>query len=132
MTWTLSRRLTALAVAPLLLLGGCAGEDALDGGDGGEGGQGEVVIGGQNYTEMQIMSEVYKQVLENAGYDVKVQLVESRAVYAPEMQRGNIDLSADYLASMTNYLNAEENGADAPLAATPDVEETLAKLRELA
>ena len=63
------RRLTGLTVVPLLLLGACAGEDALDadGGDSGDSGnggdaKGEVVIGGQNYTEMQIMSEVYKQV----------------------------------------------------------------------
>lgn len=133
------RRLTGLTVVPLLLLGACAGEDALDadsgdGGDSGNGGEakGEVVIGGQNYTEMQIMSEVYKQVLENAGYDVTVQLVESRAVYTPEMQRGNVDVSADYLSSMTNYLNAEENGPDAPLVATPDADETVEKLRELA
>ena len=27
-----------------------------------------------------------------------------RAVYTPEMQRGNVDVSADYLSSMTNYL----------------------------
>ena len=129
------RLLTTLAVTPLLALGACAGDDALsgDGGEnGGSGGAGKVVIGGQNYTEMQVMSEMYKALLEDAGYEVTLKLVESRDVYAPEMQRGNVDISADYLSSMTNYLNAQENGPDAPLVSSPDTGDTLDKLEELA
>lgn len=128
------RLLSAAAVASLLALGACAGEDALtgEGGNGGSPGGGEVVIGGQNYAEMQIMSEMYKALLEDAGYDVTLKLVESRDVYTPEMQKGNVDVSADYLSSMTNFLNAQENGPDAPLVSSPDPDETLAKLKELA
>jgi osmoprotectant transport system substrate-binding protein len=130
------RLLTAVAVTPLLLLGACAGEDALDEGSddtsaGGEA-KGEVVIGGQNYTEMQIMSEMYKALLANAGYDVTLQLVESRDVYTPEMQRGNVDVSADYLSSMTEFLNKQENGADAEVVASPDPDATVEELRQLA
>jgi osmoprotectant transport system substrate-binding protein len=131
-----TRRLaTALAVIPLLALGACAGEEALDESPGdGSGGEakGEVVIGGQNYTEMQVMSEIYKQVLANAGYDVTLKLVESRDVYTPEMQRGNVDVSADYLSSMTEFLNKQENGADAEVVASPDAEATVEELKKLA
>ena len=67
----------------------------------------EVVIGGQNYAEMQIMSEMYAALLEDAGYDVTLKLVKSRDVYAPEMQKGNVDVSADYLSSMTEFLNKQ-------------------------
>ncbi|WP_206053670.1 ABC transporter substrate-binding protein [Nocardioides iriomotensis] len=135
---SLTRRVaTAAALVPLVLVGACAGEDALDqsGSDSGSdsgGGGGEVVIGGQNYTEMQIMSEMYKALLENAGYDVTLKLVESRDVYAPEMQKGNVDVSADYLSSMTEYLNLKANGPDADPVASNDPDATLEELKKLA
>jgi osmoprotectant transport system substrate-binding protein len=131
-------RLSALALVAPLLLAGCAGEDALNegsgesGGSGGGGGQGTVVIGGQNYTEMQIMSQMYAALLDDAGYTVDLKLVESRDVYAPQMEQGNVDVSADYLSSMTEYLNAQENGPDAETLASPDTQATLEELRKLA
>lgn len=132
----LARRiLTLAALAPLALVGACAGDDALSGdaGDGGESSSGgKVVIGGQNYAEMQIMSEMYKALLEDAGYDVTLKLVESRDVYAPEMQKGNVDISADYLSSMTEYLNAQANGPDAEMVASNDPDATVEELRKLA
>jgi osmoprotectant transport system substrate-binding protein len=132
----LARRiLTLAALAPLALVGACAGDDALSGdaGDGGESSTGgKVVIGGQNYAEMQIMSEMYKALLEDAGYDVTLKLVESRDVYAPEMQKGNVDISADYLSSMTEYLNAQANGPDAEMVASNDPDATVEELRKLA
>jgi osmoprotectant transport system substrate-binding protein len=132
----LARRISTLAaLAPLALVGACAGDDALSG-DSGDGGEtsagGEVVIGGQNYTEMQVMSEMYKALLEDAGYDVTLKLVESREIYAPEMQKGNVDISADYLSSMTEYLNAQANGPDAEMVASNDTDATLEELRKLA
>ena len=138
-TKLLRRLATLLAVAPLMLAAACAGEEALSGDDGDSdtGGAspaagGEVVLGGQNFTEMQVMSEIYKQLLENAGYDVTLKLVESRDVYAPEMQRGRVDVSADYLSSMTEYLNAQVNGPDAEPVASNDPEATVEELRTLA
>ena len=134
----LARRLAAVvAVAPLAMAAACAGDDALDsdGGDAGagaEGGGGEVVVAGQNFTEMLIMAQIYKGVLEAGGYDVTLQLVESRDVYTPEMQKGRVDVSADYLSSMTEFLNAQENGPDAEPVASNDADATLEELRKLA
>jgi osmoprotectant transport system substrate-binding protein len=133
----LFRRIATLAaVSSLALVGACAGQDALGGGSGEDGGSGEgggqVVVGGQNYAEMQIMSEMYKALLEDAGYDVTLKLVESRDVYTPEMQKGNVDISADYLSSMTEYLNAQVNGPDAEMVASNDPDATVQELRELA
>ena len=78
------------------------------------------------------MSEMYKALLEDAGYDVTLKLVESRDVYAPEMQKGNVDISADYLSSMTEYLNAQANGPDAEMVASNDPDATVEELRKLA
>lgn len=126
-----TRLLTALAVTPLLALSACAGDDALDAGSGDSGG-GRVVIGGQSYTEMQVMSEMYAALLEEAGYEVTLKLVKSRDVYAPEMQKGNVDISADYLSSMTEFLNKQENGPDAEPVASNDPEATVEELKKLA
>ena len=135
----LARRLaTFAAVAPLVLAAACAGDDALDsdGGDDGSGaeggGGGEVVVGGQNFTEMLIMAEIYKGVLEGGDYDVTLKLVESRDVYTPEMQKGRVDVSADYLSSMTEFLNAQANGPDAEPVASNDADATVEELRKLA
>ena len=134
----LARRLATLAaLAPLVLAAACAGDDALDsdgddaGGAGGGGG-GEVVVGGQNFTEMQIMAEIYKGILEGGDYDVTLKLVESRDVYTPEMQKGRVDVSADYLSSMTEFLNAQVNGPDAEPVASNDADATVEELRKLA
>ena len=126
------RILTGVALAPLLFLGACAGDEALDQNGGDSSGGGEVVIGGQNYAEMQIMSEMYAALLEDAGYDVTLKLVKSRDVYAPEMQKGNVDVSADYLSSMTEFLNKQANGPDAEVVASNDPDATVDELRALA
>lgn len=131
------RRIATLgALAPLVLVGACAGDDALNAeessGDSSESGGGKVVIGGQNYAEMQIMSEMYAALLDDAGYDATIKLVESRDVYAPEMQKGRVDISADYLSSMTEFLNKQVNGPDAEMVASPDPDATVEELRTLA
>ena len=125
------RAVTALAVAPLFVLGACAGDEALNE-DGETSAGGKVVIGGQNYAEMQIMSEMYAALLEDAGYEVTLKLVKSRDVYAPEMQKGNVDISADYLSSMTEFLNKQENGPDAEPVASNDPDATVEELKTLA
>ena len=132
------RTLAAVAVTPLMLLAACGGggTDALNEGSSGEGdgdvGQGtEVVIAGQNYTEMQIMSQMYAALLEDAGYSVEVKGVDTRDLYAPSLSSGEVDVVADYASSMTEYLNIDINGPDAEPVASPDIDETIAKLEEL-
>lgn len=128
-------RLVAAAIVATLALAGCGGGggDALSGGsdDSTAAGGGTAVIAGQGYTEMQIMSEMYAALLEDAGYDTTIKSVESRDVYAPQLIKGNVDLSADYASSMTEYLNKAANGPDAPVAASPDIDKTIQKLAML-
>jgi osmoprotectant transport system substrate-binding protein len=130
------RSLAALAAAPLLLLGACAGDDALSGdtGNGGSpagGGGGEVVIAYQDYTEMSIMAEMYAALLEDAGFEPTLQGVGDRAIYAKQMESGEVDVAPEYASSMTEFLNREINGPDAKVLASPDVEKTMAKLEGL-
>jgi osmoprotectant transport system substrate-binding protein len=94
--------------------------------------KGSVTVGGQDFTEELVLTSIYKQVLENAGYDVTVKTVGTRDVYVPSLSRGSIDVVPDYLAGITDFLQAEENGADAPIVSSNDVEKTLAALKQLA
>lgn len=129
------RALAAAAATPLLLLAACGngGEDALDSGSGsGEGGSGEeVVIAYQDYTEMQIMAEMYAALLEDAGYAPTLKGLGDRTLYAGELGSGGVDVAPEYVSSMTEYLNKDINGPDAKPVASPDVDETLATLEEL-
>lgn len=132
------RRTLAVAMAtPLLLLAACGngGNDALkggsDSGDGGGGG-GEVVIAYQDYTEMSIMAQMYAALLKDAGYEPTLKGVGDRAIYAGELANGKVDVAPEYASSMTEYLNREANGANADPVASPDLDQTMAKLEELA
>jgi len=135
----LSTRLSTVAAGAslALLLTACGddGGDAFSGAEssGAPAASGEAItVGGASFTESLIMMEMYEALLEDAGYDVTVQPVESRELYAPELVSGNIDVVPEYAATITEYLNLEENGPDAEVLASPDAEATVEQLRALA
>jgi osmoprotectant transport system substrate-binding protein len=127
--------LTVLAIGSLLLAG-CA-TDAADSPDETTAPEqttaagGAVTVGGPNFTEGLIMTEMYKALLEQAGYDVTVQTVDNREVYAPALERGEIDVVPEYLATMTEYVNLDVNGPDAEPVASSDPAQTAQALTEL-
>jgi osmoprotectant transport system substrate-binding protein len=94
--------------------------------------KGNVVVGGQDFTESQIMAAIYQKILENEGYTVQTKLVTTRDVYLPELSNGGVDIVPDYLAGITDFLNTDKNGPDAPLVSSNDVDKTLAALTPLA
>src|SRR3989337_977719 len=74
------------AVLALLVTSACGGDDDPladegSGGSGSDGDKGTLVLGGQDFTEMQIMASVYQLLLEDAGYTVDTQLVSTRKIY---------------------------------------------------
>ncbi|MGH3363707.1 MAG: glycine betaine ABC transporter substrate-binding protein [Nocardioidaceae bacterium] len=132
----LRRVVIAAVAAPLLLVAACGdgGTDALDGsGDSADGGSsGEVVIAYQDYTEMSIMAEMYAALLEAEGFDPTLKGVGDRAIYAGELESGKVHVAPEYVSSMTEFLNRDINGPDAPPVAEPDVDATMAELETLA
>ncbi|MET0641244.1 MAG: glycine betaine ABC transporter substrate-binding protein, partial [Jiangellaceae bacterium] len=70
-----------------MALGACGGgEDALESGEDESttaASGGELTVGGATFTEMAIMQEIYRLLLEDAGYTVDIQSAESRELYAP-------------------------------------------------
>lgn len=132
----LRRVVIAAVAAPLLLVAACGdgGTDALDGSGGSAdgGSSGEVVIAYQDYTEMSIMAEMYAALLEAEGFDPTLKGVGDRAIYAGELESGKVHVAPEYVSSMTEFLNRDINGPDAPPVAQPDVDATMAELEKLA
>jgi len=130
----MTRRIFAIsaALAAILLASACGGDDPLadDGGSSSED-KGTLVLGGQDFTEMQIMASMYQLMLEEAGYTVDAELVGTRDVYIQDLQDGNIDLVPEYAGSITDELQARVNGADAPQVSSSDVDETITALNDL-
>jgi osmoprotectant transport system substrate-binding protein len=132
------------ALIASLALAACGSGDPLDdssadagaGGEGSEepaaGGSGDIVVGGANFPEMQIMEEMYGALLTEAGYTVEIVSSDAREIYGPALIDGDIDVVPEYAATMAEFLNREVNGPDAELVATSDVTETVEAMRALA
>jgi osmoprotectant transport system substrate-binding protein len=98
----------------------------------GSGGSGPVVVGAADFTESQVLGNVYAGVLDAAGFDATVQTVGNRELYLPALQRGEIQVFPEYLATVADILNKQVNGDAAEGIATPDADATLTALEPVA
>lgn len=97
-----------------------------------ETGRAKVVVGAANFSENQILAHLLVLALDAAGFDASVRPVTNREVYEPALERGDIQVVAEYVGTLTDFLNKRVNGPAAQAIATGDVTTTLAALRELA
>lgn len=135
------RRWLAAALLVLALLlsacgggGGGGGDDDGDaeetagaGTEAGDDGEdlGTVVVGSTNFTEQELIAEMYALVLEQAGASVERRFqLGSREVVLPALQAGDIDVYPEYVGTALEFLNG---GAG---EATADTEATTELLRE--
>jgi osmoprotectant transport system substrate-binding protein len=123
------RILIALMALPLLFAAACGGSS--DNGSSSSG-KGKVVIVGQKFTEADIMTQLYKALLDKAGFDASVKNLGARDIYLQPLIKGDVQISADYLSSMTEALNRKANGDSAPKVASSDKDATLTELNKLA
>jgi osmoprotectant transport system substrate-binding protein len=90
------------------------------------------VIGAFNFTESQILAEVYAGALKAEGYDVSITASTNREVLAPALEAGEVQMVPEYLGTFTEFLNIKENGPDTAAVANGDVEATLGQGQALA
>ncbi len=132
----LRRSLVALVAVPVLALSACGGGDAFEeeetSGSAGNGDLGTIVVGGAQFTEMAIMEEMYKLLLEDAGYTVVVKTAGQREIYMKSLADGEIDVVPEYAATLAEYFNREANGPEVAAIATSDADETVAAMQPLA
>jgi osmoprotectant transport system substrate-binding protein len=86
-----------------------------------------IVVGSANFTESQILAEIYAQALAAKGVTVEKRLnIGSREAYIPGLQDGSIDLIPEYSGVLLQYFDktADETAPDAVFtalqAALPD------------
>ena len=97
-----------------------------------DGGTGSLVIGAANFSESQILANLYAIALEAAGFDAEIRNVTNREVYGPALMRGEITVFPEYVGTFTEYLNKQQNGPDAEAVASGDLDATMQALRPLA
>ena len=100
-------------------------------GTGFSGGSGKIVVGAANFSENEILANIYVDVLKKAGYSASVKNVQSREVYEPALEHGQLDVMPEYAATLTEFLNTKDHGANAKPLASPDVTKTIAALKTL-
>jgi osmoprotectant transport system substrate-binding protein len=100
-------------------------------GSGVSGGSGPIVVGAADFSESQVLGNVYADTLKAAGFDATVQTVGNRELYLPALERGEIQAFPEYLATVTDII-AKSIDPNAQPVATSDADETLAALQPLA
>lgn len=85
---------------------------------------GSITVGAANFSENQTVGELYRILLTAAGYDVKVQQIGNRELYAPALEKGEIQVVPEYAASIADFLT----GKGQPVS-DPDVTKTVAGLK---
>ncbi|GAA4506284.1 ABC transporter substrate-binding protein [Brevibacterium yomogidense] len=103
-----SRGTAAAAVlTTLLTLGACGGGDPLSGGDG-SGGDGPLVVSSANFTESEIIGNLYAQALDAAGVEVETQFnIGSREAYIPALSDGSIDVIPEYTGNLLLFFDED-------------------------
>lgn len=100
--------------------------------DGAVGAGAPLVIGAANFSESATLAEIYAAVLRTAGFMVEVRTIGNRETYLPPLADGTLTAVPEYAATLADFLNAQQNGADAESVASADVDETVAALTPLA
>ncbi len=118
---SLITRTMAVAATACLALTACGGggNPLSNGGSGaapsGSAASPTIIVGSANFTENQILAEIYAQALTAKGVSVTKKLsIGSREAYFPGLQDGSIDLIPEYSGVLLQYLNksATESTAD--------------------
>ncbi|MBX7264848.1 glycine/betaine ABC transporter substrate-binding protein [Micromonospora sp. Llam7] len=95
-----------------------------------QGSGGRITVGAGNFTESEIIAELYKIQLAAAGYQVNVQQIGNRELYEPALEKGEIQVVPEYAATMAEFLNGKVNSGAQPVS-SPDVDQTVTALRGL-
>ncbi len=94
------------------------------------GGSGDVQVGAANFGESKILANVYAKVLGAAGFKATVKDVGNRELYLKALSKGEIDVMPEYVGTLTEFLNKQQNGANAQPKASGDLDQTVTALKE--
>ena len=74
-----------------------------------------VKVGSTNFYEQGILGELYAQILENSGYKVERKFnLGNREIVQPALESGQIDVDAEYLATLLVFLDKTAKASTDP------------------
>ena len=74
-----------------------------------------ITIGSTNFSEQLVLGELYSQILEANGYSVTRKFnLGNREIVFPALQSGQIDMEADYLATLLAFVDKSAKGSTDP------------------
>jgi osmoprotectant transport system substrate-binding protein len=123
---TMRSRALAAVLAGVLVLGlaACGDDDDDDDAGGATEEKGEITVGSTDFTEQQILGNMYALVLEDAGFQVEKKLnVGPRETIQPALQSGDIDVYPEYANTLLEFLGGDGSA---------DLDEVVDALRPLA
>jgi osmoprotectant transport system substrate-binding protein len=128
------RLLAGVVAASAALLTACGSSDSSTASDSPSSSapadKGTVRISGQNFTEAEIVADMYAAVLQKAGYTPDVKLVDTRDVYMKDFPK-NVDVVPEYTGAIVEFLNGTYNGANAKPITVSDPQKTIDKAKPL-
>jgi osmoprotectant transport system substrate-binding protein len=92
---------------------------------------GKITVGAANFSESEEIANLYKIALTAAGYSVTVQTIGNREIYEPQLEQNKIQIVPEYAATMADFLAKKQQGANAPEAASSDINKTMSSLSDL-
>ena len=85
-----------------------------------------ITIGSTNFSEQLVLGELYSQVLEANGYAVTRKFnLGNREIVFPALQSGQIDMEADYLATLLAFVDKSAKGSTDPKATATTLQQAL-------
>jgi osmoprotectant transport system substrate-binding protein len=94
------------------------------------GASGSLTVGAAGFTESNVLAQMYADLLEKAGFDVKVKKVASQEIFQSSLEKGTIAVVPEYAATYANSMETEVTGNTAPTSASPDLQTTLTNLEK--
>ncbi len=89
------------------------------------GSKGSITIGSANFSENEMLAEIYADALKGAGYSVSVKAkLGSREVVEPALESGQIDLVPEYAGNYLSFLD--------PTVGALALDQTASKVQALA
>ena len=85
-----------------------------------------ITIGSTNFSEQLVLGELYSQILESNGYAVTRKFnLGNREIVFPALQSGQIDMEADYLATLLAFVDKTAKGSTDPKATATTLQSAL-------
>ncbi|MGH2489914.1 MAG: glycine betaine ABC transporter substrate-binding protein [Candidatus Limnocylindria bacterium] len=85
-----------------------------------------ITIGSTNFSEQLVLGELYSQILEANGYTVTRKFnLGSREIVFPALQSGQIDMEADYLATLLAFVDKSATGSTDPKKTAATLQQAL-------